>query len=144
MYATAAMTGSQNAQLNYLEWQPVYLKEKPYQVFSNISENDPVIDRTTNLVFRPGDPETIHDARGHEEEFDLDMEGFMFAVQETNVSDFKNRHSVEGQYLKEMEQLLRSHIRDIEQVYFFDWRVQSVVSPPRKFLSLIQCQDPKE
>ncbi|MCJ1323487.1 hypothetical protein MMC10_000148 [Thelotrema lepadinum] len=128
------MAGDQVIRLNYLQWQAIYAEEKPYQVFSNISEKDSAIQQTTNLVFQPGELETIHDARGIEETFDLDTEGFKFATHQTRVCNFKDRRLVEGEYFQEMEQLLRKHVQDVDQVYFFDWRVLPAAPATIKFI----------
>lgn len=116
------MMGDQITRLNYIKWQPLYTKEKPFQVFSNVSE-DTGLQQTTNLVFQTGEPETVHDARGIERTFQLDTEGFTFVTHRTNVGDFKDTYEIETRYFQEMEHLLRQHVEDIDRVYFFDWRV---------------------
>lgn len=62
------------ASLTYLQWQDLYETEKPLQVFANVVEGS--IERLTNLVFKSGPPQEIHDIRGREAEFTLDENGF--------------------------------------------------------------------
>lgn len=114
----------EEAKLQYLDWQQLYEIEKPFQLFSAVAQADLPDQRTTNLVFREGDLECIHDVRGTESQFTLDKQGFTFRRHHTLVEDFSRREDVEDFYLPEIEDLLRREVNGVDQVYFFDWRVR--------------------
>jgi hypothetical protein len=109
------------ASLKFLQWQPLYEKEKPFQIFINIPDH--VKDRrTTNLVFED-QLVKIEDVRSRLEEFTLDNNGFVFCHRPTTFSHFNDRKSVEEFYLPEVESLLRQEVDGADEVFFFDWRV---------------------
>ncbi|KAK4697612.1 hypothetical protein P7C71_g480, partial [Lecanoromycetidae sp. Uapishka_2] len=114
----------EETRIQYLDWQVLYEKEKPFQLFSALPEGDLPNQRTTNLVFKEGEAECIHDVRGKESHFVLDKQGFTFRGHQTQVHDFGRREDVEGIYLPEMEELLRRELKEVDQVYFFDWRIR--------------------
>ena len=113
----------EQAVLNYLDWQKLYGTEKPFQLFSVVGGGHLPDQRTTNLVFKEGEVETIHDVRGTESHYSLNKQGFTFRIYPTRVHDFGVRDEVENVYLPEMEELLRREVEGVDQVYFFDWRV---------------------
>ena len=115
------------AVLNYLDWQDVYAKEKPFQLFSVIHNSGLAEERTTNLVFKEGQLEFICDVRGEESLYSLDEQGFAFRVYPTSLRDFSNRENIENVYLSEMEDLLKREVENVDKVYFFDWRVCSLI-----------------
>jgi len=114
------------ARLMYLEWQNLYHSEKPYQVFSSAVGNDSLNAKPTNLVFKTGDEEIIHDVRGKEETFTLDEHGFAFANNITKVTDFEDQSQIENAYLQEVEELIRHEVKGVDEVFFYDWRVCSL------------------
>ncbi|KAL9621990.1 MAG: hypothetical protein Q9160_003652 [Pyrenula sp. 1 TL-2023] len=109
-----------NVQLRYLEWNPVYLTEKPYQIITNVPEGCP----TTNLSFRTFKEEQIHNVRGDESEYKLDDHGFTFLKHELVMEDFSTCN-VERQYIPLMSRWLRDNIKDVHEVFVFDWRLRS-------------------
>src|SRR4051812_9700442 len=111
---------NEKARLGYLDWQERYLFEKPFQLFMPI--NDAHVQRT-NLVFEHGEPETIHDIRGDETNFTLDFNGFEYCNNSTSMKNSDSIQKIEEIYLPEVESLIRDRINDVEEVYFFDWRV---------------------
>ena len=119
------MTEPSNEQaiLNYLDWQDVYAKEKPFQLFSVIPNSSLAGERTTNLVFREGQVEFIRDVRGEESLYSLNDHSFAFRAYPTSLRDFSVRGNIENVYLSEMEDLLKREVEGVDEVYFFDWRV---------------------
>ncbi|KAK3167106.1 hypothetical protein OEA41_010231 [Lepraria neglecta] len=107
----------EQAVLNYLEWQKLYGTEKPFQLFSVVGGGHLPDQRTTNLVFKEGEVETIHDVRGTESQYSLNKQGFTFRIYPTRVHDFGVRDEVENVYLPEIEELLRREVEGIDQVY---------------------------
>lgn len=106
--------------LNYAKWLPIYETEAPYQILSHF----PGDYRKTNLEFGPAPvAETIHDIRGREAEFEADSHGFQVCCQETAVKDWTDRDALATVYTAEMEQLLRRELEDVDEVFFYDWRV---------------------
>ncbi|KAJ9650774.1 hypothetical protein H2198_009929 [Neophaeococcomyces mojaviensis] len=111
----------QTAIFTYLDWQEFYHYEKPFQVFSAISNDS---SSTSNLRFKDGLPEIVHDVRGQEYEFNLNINGFAFSRHAFQAAWFTNASNIVNLYLPQMEQLLRQNIQDIDRVYFFDWRIR--------------------
>ena len=118
---------NEEAVLNYLDWQDVYAKEKPFQLFSVVPNSGLAEERTTNLVFKEGQLELICDVRGEESSYSLDEQGFAFRAYPTSLRDFSNRENIENVYLSEMEDLLKREVENVDKVYFFDWRVCSLI-----------------
>ena len=118
---------NEQAVLNYLEWQDSYAKEKPFQLFSVVPNSGLAGERTTNLVFKEGQMEFIRDVRGEESLYSLDTKGFAFTVYPTCLPDFTIRENIENVYLSEMEELLKREVDSVDKIYFFDWRVCSLI-----------------
>ena len=114
---------NEQAVLHYLNWQDVYAKEKPFQLFSVLPNSSLDGERTTNLVFKEGQVESIRDARGEESIYSLNDQGFAFRIYPTRLRDFSVREDIENVYLSEMEDLLKREVESVDEVYFFDWRV---------------------
>ncbi|KAL2058644.1 hypothetical protein ABVK25_001372 [Lepraria finkii] len=127
MQSTMCQPHDEQAVLNYLDWQKLYRTEKPFQLFSVVGGGHLPDQRTTNLVFKEGGVETIHDVRGTESQYSLNKQGFTFRTYPTRVHNFGVRDEVENVYLLEMEELLRREVEGIDQVYFFDWRIRKNV-----------------
>lgn len=117
----------EQAVLNYLDWQDVYAREKPFQLFSVIANSILAGERSTNLVFKEGQVEFIRDVRGEESLYTLNDQGFAFRVYPTCLRDFSVRENIENVYLSEMEDLLKRDLESVDKVYFFDWRVCSLI-----------------
>ena len=115
----------EQASLNYLDWQELYEIEKPFQLFSVAGDGSLLDRRTTNLVFKEGNAECIHDVRGSEPQYSLNKQGFAFRIHHTHLQDFSIRDEVEKVYLPEMKDFLRREVEGVDQVYLFDWRVCS-------------------
>lgn len=106
--------------IQFLEWQDLYEREKPFQVFAEL---DPKADdqRKTNLVFEPYEV-SIKNLRGIESDFSLDSNGFVVR----KLPPFKNSldaSTVKSVYLPQIEKLIRDEIEGVHRVTIFDWRV---------------------
>lgn len=113
---------SVETRLRYLQWQPLYETEKPYQVFAPLTDNS--IPRT-NLVFEDGPFEKIYNARDRKNEFKLDIEGFCFDHAVFEDGDVQDANVVESKYLGWVKNLLRRHCGENVDVHIFDWQVCS-------------------
>ena len=113
--------------LKFLKWLPLYVTEKPFQIFLNIPP-EAKDQRTTNLVYEDVSL-SVQDIRllSSAEQLSLDDSGFMYCNHMTTMTDFSNREVVERTYLPEVEELLRTQIGDVERVFFFDWRVSLTI-----------------
>ncbi|KAI1123778.1 hypothetical protein F5Y10DRAFT_251170 [Nemania abortiva] len=110
----------EQARLIYLQWQDLYNKEKPFQVFANVPEGSN--ERLTNLVFAPGPPTTIHDLRGKEETFTLDENGFKVVQDKMPVSfDLNSRESIKNDVIPYLEDLIRRDVEGADFVRCIDW-----------------------
>ncbi|KAI1376896.1 hypothetical protein F4677DRAFT_445214 [Hypoxylon crocopeplum] len=110
----------ETVKLRYLEWNPLFEREKPYQIITNVPPGCP----TSNLSFRLFDEEQMHDVRGHEDEFNLDDHGFTFVKQHDALPQF-SKDTIEEEYIPLMSEWLKKNIDDAEEVYVFDWRLRS-------------------
>ena len=117
----------ERAILVYLKWQELYETEKPYQLFSAVTEQELPVRGATNLEWMKGDVEIIHDARGIISQFTLDKNGFAFCETPTSFRAFESTEQVEKKYLPEVENILRREVEGVDQVHFFDWRIRKNV-----------------
>lgn len=118
------MSPSISTTFQYLVWQKLYEKEKPFKLFIDLPPH--VSDqRRTNLVFQPKVAENIIDVRGYESSFFLDIHGFKFIKHTTSVENFHVLAEVNQKYFKEVEEIIHENVEDVERVVIFDWRVCS-------------------
>lgn len=115
---------NERSKFTYLQWQKLYETQKPFQIFINIPENLTQIQQT-NLVFKQGREEVIHNIRGNEQSYQLDEHGFMLCNHRTDIKNWTDSQEIETKYLPEIETLLRKEIDEVDRVFFFDWRVSS-------------------
>ncbi|KAK0671662.1 hypothetical protein QBC41DRAFT_48830 [Cercophora samala] len=99
-----------DASFQFLQWQPLYSKQKPYEVFLPAESFQNKIPRS-NLIFEPHSVR-VHDVRDRRDEYTLDTHGFQFIRHKTTGKDFKDRSVVEGAYIPEMERLLQQHLSE--------------------------------
>lgn len=112
------------ATLKFLKWQALYKIEKPFQIFINIPP-EASDQRTTNLVYEDITL-PIRDVRYLKLQPTLDQNGLMYRRHRTNFKDFNSREAVDNIYLPEIEQLLRTEVKGVDRVFFFDWRVSPI------------------
>ncbi|KAL8882646.1 MAG: hypothetical protein Q9198_000394 [Flavoplaca austrocitrina] len=114
----------EHAAFEYIQWQPLYLEEKPYEIFMQIPEDLPHI-RRTNLVFGRVHEQLVEDVRGREEQYRLNEHGFQVLRAPTSFADFASKEAVEDVYLPECIQLLKDNVEDVDRVFFFNWRLRN-------------------
>jgi hypothetical protein len=124
--------------LEFLKWQDLYEKEKPYELFIDLPDELATKLKQTNCKFTKVD-HTIHDVRGIEDRLSLDANGFVFRKYPTILSetDLLSRDSVDRVYLPEVESILRKEVVGVDRIFFFDWRVSIKLTPVGVFASLI-------
>lgn len=110
---------NERVKLTYLKWQKLYETEKPYQVFLNLKPGIP----STNLVFENDEYQEIVDVRGQQERFNLDKNGFEYITHESKVKAFDNQDEIESVYLPETEEIIRKHVKNVDRLLVFDYRV---------------------
>lgn len=117
----------QKATFTYLKWQERYQYEKPFQVFSALADES-TAQSSSNLHFEDGNDELVRDVRNKKHKFNLDVHGFAFSNHRFQSSWFVDSDTIVNHYLPEMEVLLRQHLRSIDTIYFFDWRIRRNIS----------------
>jgi hypothetical protein len=122
----------------YIDWQDIYLSERPFQIFSALSDEQLPGQVSTNLIFKDAPPEVVHDVRGAEHQFSIAKHGFAFCKHELGQNKFLDAEQVERLYLPQMEALLHQKVEDVEEVYFFDWRIRKNVEIKK---SIIDAND---
>jgi hypothetical protein len=73
-----------------------------------------------------GDPRgvTIEDARGRENEFTLDRNGFALIKAPTTVADFYSEDEIKSVYYRQIERLLRDRL-GASRIFVFDHNVRN-------------------
>lgn len=134
------MTGDVVTSLNYLHWNECLDKEKPYQLVSDDLPDILGIPRQ-NFDIKPAPKEKIRDARGYASDFNVDDHGFAFLQHRFPDLDFENEQNVEEIYKPELEKLLKLHIKDVDEICFFNWRV--CPSPASVQYTFNSCSSPE-
>jgi hypothetical protein len=98
--------------------------EKPFCLTLPLPPNQP----KSNVIFDEHLLE-IHDTRGQDSQFALDVHGFSFATLPAFSVDMSDKKAVESQYLQQMEEFIREKFK-ANIVYAFDYTVSGLV---RKF-----------
>ena len=115
-------------QLNYVKWNDLFLREKPYQVIADLdsealdSDHPAKSFATTNIEFEYGAAQTIHDIRGRENEFNLRDHAFQICQRPMQLDSVNPRY-VDSVYVPQVEALLRDIVPNVVKVMVFDWRV---------------------
>lgn len=140
------------ASLDYLRWDALFERQKPYEVFIPTSSfRDEHSVPRSNLVFEKKFV-PIQNARGLEHQFKLDTQGFQFEKHATPVANLKDRDSVLTSYVPEMEEFLKHTLGQPSGIrtFCFDIRVGfqtlivQLVTPAADFifLQLREAVDP--
>ncbi|EEU36873.1 uncharacterized protein NECHADRAFT_81142 [Fusarium vanettenii 77-13-4] len=119
------------ASLDYLKWDALFERQKPYEVFIPTSSfRDEHSVPRSNLVFEKKFI-PIQNARGLEHQFKLDTQGFQFEKHATNVANLKDRDSVLTTYVPEMEEFLKHTLGQPSGIrtLCFDIRLREAVDP---------------
>jgi len=118
------MNQDQEATFHYLKWRDLYKDEKPYEIFMDLPPDLADAPRT-NLIFEPSPKQTVHDARGQEDDFNLDTHGFTWIKHQFDgMEHLKKEEYIEEYYLPEMERFIKQEVDGADQVYIFDWRLR--------------------
>lgn len=112
----------EKAKLNFLQWQELYEREKPYEIVTK-SEQGPD-GRRTNLGFGTNEKQTIPDVRGIEDQFSLDRQGFTYKSMNSGFSEFESKKRILQEYLPWAASILKREAGDAERVFVFDRRVR--------------------
>lgn len=109
-----------HANLIYAKDLPIYQREKPYQILSQLPNTRNTA--SSNLEFEAVE-EVVTDIRHTSRRFTLDNNGFCHTVAPTSFSDWDSRPKVEDHYLPEVKLLLKQLVDGADEVEIFDWRV---------------------
>lgn len=124
-FQNSKMPNDEAATFQYLRWDDKFLKEKPYQVLSGIT-NRSVELQATNIEFENGaQEELVKDVRGLETRYSLDEHGFSYHNLEHVFQAFHDREKVEQEYIPGVvEPFLKQHVQGADRVVVFDWHVR--------------------
>jgi hypothetical protein len=118
----------ETATFTYLEWQVLYEKEKPFEIFIQIPE-DAEDKRWTNQFFKQGPRQHIRDLRGNEDSVSLDQNGFEYRKHAFKFTDCDNNDAIAQEYLPEVERFIMDEVEGAERVHIFNWEVFHTVDP---------------
>lgn len=109
------------ASVQFLKWQDLYNKEKPFNIFFDIPAGAKE-QRKTNIVFE--DIEIpIEDIRGNEHSFTLDNQGFM-TTRLPRFTGSLDTETIQNEHLPAVERLLKEKVEGADRIFIFDWRVR--------------------
>ncbi|KAL4799556.1 hypothetical protein BDV19DRAFT_261094 [Aspergillus venezuelensis] len=121
------------ARLTYLKWQPEYTETRAYKISQYIGRRKQKKqggEKTSNLVFREGEPEMIKDVNGlkGDRPFSLDRNGFAYvrcpAPVLTKAYEYSDPWKIQKIFLPECEDILKSHVEGADEVMIFDWKIR--------------------
>jgi len=116
------------ASFDFVKRLELYETEKPFQVIADLphSAHDK---RSDNLEFEPKQ-HTVYDMRESSNEFTLDEHGFTYFTHQPKwmPTSFSSREDIEAKYLPGVESLIKMHVEDVDEVFFFDWRLRDADS----------------
>lgn len=108
---------AESAAVRFLKWDPLYEKERPFQIFMDLlpEAHDR---RKTNLIWEEKEV-IVEDFRGRAREFHLDTHGFTTRRLPgfTNVSI---RDGIENEYVPSVIKMLRAELHNVGTVFVFD------------------------
>ena len=112
--------------LNYLKWNDLYRTEMAFQTSVPLPSSAPD-QRRHNLDFQPGNKQLIRDLRGCDEEPKIDVHGFQFFNQKTDLKpeQYHDAGAIQDVYLPEFVRMIRENIEGADHVIVYDWRVRS-------------------
>ncbi|KAF2265187.1 hypothetical protein CC78DRAFT_600337 [Lojkania enalia] len=112
---------SELAAIQFVKWQELHLKEKPFMLFIDLPADAPD-QRKTNLVFETQHV-SVKDIRGEQKTFTLNENGFMYTALE-GFEDLTTKEEVESQYLPAIEELLKREVEGADKVFIWHWRMR--------------------
>ena len=111
------------ARFTYLEWQELFAREKPVQVLdAHAAAPD---QKAATITFHDNVVEEVHDVRGYELSFSIDVQGFEYVKHASAVkpAQFQDKTFVDEHYLPECEELLKARFAGVDKIHFLYWRV---------------------
>jgi len=116
-------TFNQLNSFKYVKWDEKFRTEKPFHLYVDLPDDTPNSVRG-NIEFESAEPEVVHDIRGRESDFKLDIHGFEFhQYQRSEFSEWENVAAVKSKFYPEMRQLMKQHVLDADFVHVFQHRV---------------------
>ena len=112
------MARHETASLRYIQWEEKFRTAKPFSIFGEDLEGLPQQNYRTDW----GDPQTIHDVRGHEPEYSLDDNGFAYFKHRFELANL-DTETLEREYLPQVEALLMARIPKATEVKIYLWKV---------------------
>lgn len=114
--------------LNYLKWNDLYRTETAFQTSVPLPSSAPD-QRRHNLDFQPGEKQLIRDLRGCDEKPEIDVHGFQFFKQKTDLKpeQYYDAEAIRDVYLPEFVRMLREKIDGADHIFVYDWRVRNLL-----------------
>lgn len=113
---------TEQASIKFLKWLPLYNREKPFQIFMELSA-DAKDQRKANLVWDERTV-TVTDFRNNSN-FQLDTHGFT-SRKLPGFSELDDAEMIRKEFLPAVERMLETELEDIGTVFIFDWRVSRI------------------
>ncbi|KAI0771220.1 hypothetical protein BD413DRAFT_476455 [Trametes elegans] len=98
-------------------------EDLPYQYVEQPPEGTP----PTNIGLDPH-PVLVHDARGHEEDFSLDKNGFQYVKWPSVEKEFDDDERIKEKYYPEVEEILKK-VAGAKRVHIFDHTIRRPPAP---------------
>ncbi|KAI0662216.1 hypothetical protein C8Q70DRAFT_909721 [Cubamyces menziesii] len=93
-------------------------EEAPYQYVQ-----DPPEGKAWSNIGTDPHPVLVHDARGHEEDFSLDQNGFQYVKWPSVEKEFDDEERIKAQYYPEVEEILKK-VAGAKRVFIFDHTIR--------------------
>lgn len=94
---------NETARLRYIKDRELYSREKPYVLYCPVAGVP-----SRNIIFDEGPEQVITDVRGREEEFTLELHGFVFKKAEAPENiDWKNPVDIEERYVPAVQNIVK-------------------------------------
>ncbi|CZT48568.1 uncharacterized protein RSE6_09284 [Rhynchosporium secalis] len=114
------MTRDELISIQYATRSPRHDFEKPFQIASSF----PGEYTKSNIDFTHAVAEVIHDLRGSQDAYGIDSHGFAVIEHYSAMVDWSDKEAIEKLYLPEVEKIMTAHLDNVNEVYFFNWRVR--------------------
>ncbi|KAI1361534.1 hypothetical protein F5Y08DRAFT_314430 [Xylaria arbuscula] len=113
---------TETAFVQFLQWTPLYERERPFQIFTELlSESKD--QRKTNLVWDERHIE-VKDFRTNADQFQLDTAGFT-TRHLPGFAELMDRDAIKERYLPAVQHMLQSQLSDVGTVFIYDWRIRN-------------------
>ena len=127
--ATAAVLAPRDVPTTLNYYKP--LDDQPPHTYAYPVEGQP----QTNIGGEPH-PAVVHDVRGREAEFSLDVHGFQFVRHVSAETEFVDEQRIKEVYYKEAEELLK-RVTGAKRVLIFDNTIRCVLTDLRTGVILV-------